>query len=110
MTGRQMAEGARVVCREPHGDLSARLAAAGEKQLKIDRACFGVSYVIALLEAYGLVRVDDDSQRKIGEEEEEAAASAAPARVVFADSFGDFEASWALGALISRLMEDADAA
>jgi hypothetical protein len=148
-TGRQLAHGARAVCAQDFGSLSARLLAAGKNPLKVERACFGGAYVISLLEAYGLIdgatfletsehkaadsAVDESSCSRmspspsapplaslsaqftadcLSDGELLAAASTSPpsppAHVVFADSFGPFEASWALGALVSRLMATGD--
>ena len=104
---------ARRVCAEPFAELSERLLAAGESYLKIERTCFGVAYVISLLEAYGLVngatfRSDTEVCTPPSPPPFKLLSAPAcpppPAHVAFAESFGPFEASWALGALVSRLM------
>jgi hypothetical protein len=98
----------------------------------VERACFATAYVIALFEAYGLADATSSScSDVVGQEEgageggvgsviggesvgsvvgEERAAYCGgrsdEARVVFAESFGALEGTWALGALAHRLLVD----
>jgi hypothetical protein len=119
-TGVQLAAGAADLCAEPWARLHARLAVRkGENPLKVERLCFGAAFVLELLAAYGLLRTDPGCETASndaasahasgsgrGDHDQTACESSGGggARVVFAESFGDLEASWALGALVHRLL------
>jgi len=125
----QLSEGGALLCAEPYPQLAQRLDGR-ESSLKVARACFGSAYVLSLLSAYGLLdqgnmqfqsspaegppqeegEVDEKGKEGVGDEEmEKEAKHALPRdvpRVVFAESFKGFEGSWALGALVHRLLAD----
>ena len=66
----------------------------GEHQLsatKASRACFGAAYVAELLRVYGITDIDKPEAESEGR------------RVLFADTLGGFEGSWALGSLVEGL-------
>jgi len=131
-TAAQLAMGAVDLCAEPWPVLLARLGpeGKGENILKVERLCFGAAYVLELLSAYGLLRPehnmnananapaddynstssDHDNDHALNNETAHAVgrdgSGNGGARVVFVESFGELEASWALGALVHRLLSE----
>lgn len=135
-TAGQLAVGAVDLCAEPWPELLARLGLEGKSEniLKVERLCFGAAYVLELLSAYGLLRPeheaitttsgggagaesgndsstsnDDNDDVNVGAPRlvgRSDSSGSEGARVVFVESFGEVEASWALGALVHRLLAE----